>query len=127
MSVANLEYNPHWKVIHDYHDTHRTRLEEKIREYHKGAFQDNETVNFTELKQEWKFHHETCKHILTRVQHKTVAAFAKWLFEQFGDGMDLSSVPPYDEFKTLDQVTDLWQAIEKKNRESMIVQGASQG
>ena len=111
MSVINELYNPHWEAIHDYHHDHRERLQEKMRTFSKGDHQDPHTVSYGELERDFRFHHKTCLHILTRIQHKTVQDFAKWLFEHFSSEMDTSTVPPYEEFQSIDEAMALWQEI----------------
>lgn len=116
MPVINPLYNPHWEAIHDYHHEQRERLQQEMRAFANKERQDPWAVSYAELERDFQFHHKTCLHVLDRLQHKTVSDFAKWLFEHFSFKMDTSTVPPYDDFQSIDEALALWRKLSDEQR-----------
>lgn len=109
MPVANPYYNPDWEAIHDYHHKYRIRLEED-----PGSFDcptNKYPFGYYTIERDHDFHHHTCLHLLTWVQHKTVQDFAEWLFKSFSHELDLSTVPPYEEFTSMEEVMAFHKAL----------------
>lgn len=109
MPVANPYYNPDWEAIHDYHHKYRTRLraESNIFEYPSGEF----PFRYCSAEHDHEFHHRVCLHLLTWVQHKTVQDFAEWLIKNFSYELDLSTVPPYEEFTSMEEAMAFHKAL----------------
>lgn len=119
MYVKNPYYNPDWEAIHDYHSEHRSRLMIEMEKYYAGPHSPSERIEFRKLQKEFDFHQATCLHILTRVQHKTVPDFARWWFEGLSFRIDISAVPPYETFQSMDEVHELYKALDDEySRES---------
>lgn len=111
MTIANSDYNPGWEIIHDYHQELRARLEAEIKAFHQTMCDDY--AHLEGLKQELTFHQQTCLHCLETLQHRTIADYVLWLFDNFYTGEGESFIPLGEEFKTMQEARDAFSYLLK--------------
>ncbi len=100
-----------WQVAYDYHADRRELLNRNIREWHKKYSPDSDFGELKKLEAEYSSHHEACLYCLETSQHKTVADYAEWLFKNFGPAIDESFYPPFESFKTVEDVKKAFQYL----------------
>ncbi len=113
MHIPNPHYNPDWETVHDYHSKHCVRFEKEM-----SALLSDETITieseeYQELFKEWGFHNRTCMQCLKVLRYKTIPDFAKACFKEFMPPLDKSFIPPYESFKSIDEVYDSRQYLIK--------------
>jgi hypothetical protein len=103
----NPSYDPDWEKRYDHHHAEREKWakEKDIR----GPKFGWDSLMYREAHDAWKFHHQECLEAF-QSQHRTVQDYAAWQLKYFGSSpeTDIVLVPDFDQFATMEEVTDAW-------------------
>lgn len=116
MPIENKYYDSEWESVHDYHRDQSNRLFKELSIFSKSDGKNPLPINQAEVYKEAKYHHEICLHILSWVQHKTVQDYAEWQLKNFSDGLDISNLPSFEDFKSIEEAMAFWNDLREKRR-----------
>ena len=111
MTIINRKYILSWKMIYHYHGSNREELKREIQDWHKGYSLDSDFEKLKRLEAEYSFRQDACLYCLETSQHNTIADYAEWLFKNFGPAIDESFYPPFESFKTAEDVRKAFQYL----------------
>jgi hypothetical protein len=135
MSTTNPEYNPDWKVIHDYHRMESDHLNERsqvLTDRDNELSRSGERYNSEErtaienekrlIRAERDVHDHICEKTLTRMRFPTVQEYAAFVFNTFDPANgERGSNPPavdFEKFISIDEVNAAWSTISEGFKEA---------